>query len=144
MCTGRKIKITLCGQIPCKHYMSKYSPGQANLQFSLCDSQNQIWHFFLTNETAILVIVEVLNFYFWTKFHIKSVKKYPKLYFMTLKCYLKSNFTLLRGQNLQFWPSWETLIFFNLKVLKIIKIPKLQKQEIGLHRSVFLSRTYMI
>ena len=41
-------------------------------------------------KTAILAILENLNFDFWRKFPILKCSKFPNLHFVTLRFYLKS------------------------------------------------------
>ena len=51
-----------------------YSPGQANLQFSLCETQvsDEKSNLAILRgiKTAILVSLELQEFYFWRKSHI--------------------------------------------------------------------------
>ena len=91
-----------------------YSPGQADLQFSHYDNQiREIKGNFKSYKTAILVMFD-----FWRKIHIWKCK-YSNFLFMTLRFYIKSNLTILGGQNLQFW---SLLIFQKISHLKVSNI----------------------
>ena len=92
-----------------QHFFENYSLGQANLQFSLCDTQiyvrNQFDHFEELN-LYFFAILKVLIFGFWRKFNILKVFKISKPSLCNTQIWRKIKFGNYRRANMQFWSFW--------------------------------------